>query len=254
MKVLVINLRQSHQRRDRMVEQLNRLQLDWKLIEGIDAESMTPQELASYCHPASSEKRDGYLTPGAIGCALSHQKALQLIVSEHYRRACILEDDLLLPDNFRSILEEVDEVSTDSEVILLYWLSFEKQLFVRQTASLLNTGYHLAESRNSDRLLSAVGYVVSADSATKLIESNRPIRATADSWGYFLSRGAVERIRSLVPSPIQLAQAPSEILLRSGRWLTRWKYWLERIFPPLGQWVHRRRTRFYTESSRFDWI
>lgn len=237
-----------------MIDQLNRLQLDWELVEAIDAQSMTSKELASFCDPAILEKSEGYLTPGAIGCVLSHQKALQMIVSKRYNRACILEDDLLLPDNFTSILEEVDGITTDSEVILLYWLSFEKQLFIRQTTIQLKSGYYLADSHNRDRLLSTVGYVVSADSAVKLIESNQPIRATADSWGYVLSRGAVERIRCLVPSPIELTPTSSEILLRSGAWLPRGKYWLEMTFPALGRWAHRRRKEFYRDSSRFDWV
>jgi glycosyl transferase family 25 len=237
-----------------MIEQLNRLQVDWRLVEGIDCQSLTSRELTSFCDPISFAKMKHYLTPGAIGCMLSHQKALQLIVSEGYRQACILEDDLLLPDNFTSILGEIGEIATDSEVILLYWLSFEKQLFARQTAVTLKNGYQVADSRNSNCLLSAVGYVVSKHCAIKLIESNQPIQATADSWGYFLSRGAVKRVRCLVPSPIELATAPSEILLRSGRWLSKGKFWLEMIFPTLNRWAHKRRKEFYRQSSRFDWV
>jgi glycosyl transferase family 25 len=151
-----------------MIEQLNRLQLDWELVEAIDAQSLTDQQIASHCAPMSTEMRQRYLTRGAIGCALSHIKALQIILMRGYERACILEDDLLLPEDFPSILTEMETLVAQSEVILLYWLSFEKQTFDRQTALHLKCGQVLASSGNADRLLSAVGYVVSANSAAKI--------------------------------------------------------------------------------------
>lgn len=254
MKVLVINLRRSLQRRERMIEQLNRLRLDWELVEAIDAQSLTDQQLASHCAPLSIEMRQRYLTRGAIGCALSHLKALQIILMRGYERACILEDDLLLPEDFSSILKEMETLVAQSEVILLYWLSFEKQTFDRQTALQLKCGHTLASSCNADRLLSAVGYVVSANSAARISESNQPVRVTADSWGYFLSMGAIDRIRCLVPSPIQLAPGPSDIQLRTGRLVVRVKHALESIFSPLRQLAHKRRARFYNQQSRFEWV
>jgi len=254
MKVLVINLRRSHQRRDRMIEQLNRLQLDWELVEAVDGQSLTDQEITTHCAAMSTEMRRDYLTPGAIGCALSHLKALQLTVMRGYERVCILEDDLLLPEDFPTILQEVMAQARDREVVLLYWLSFVKQLFDRQTASQLTTGHYLVESRNAHQLLSTVGYIVSRGDAQTIIESNQPVRVTADSWGYFLSIGAVDRIRCLVPSPIQMAPVPSEILLRSGHISSRLKYSLESILPPLRWLAHRRRNRFYTQQSKFDWV
>ena len=254
MKVLVINLPRSHQRRQGMIEQLSRLELDWKLVEGVDGLSLTKCELASSCDPISFAQKGHYLTPGAIGCALSHQKALQLVLSEGAEMACILEDDLVLPENFPDILREVETQITNSEVILLYWLSFEKQHFIRQSAVQLKTTHFLVESCNSHKLLSGVGYILTRQSAERMIKANQPIRVTADSWGYFLSSGALERIRCLVPSPIRLSLLPSDIAIRSEGFLMRWKSPLQSLFPCLGHWVKRRRERFYKQYSRFDWI
>jgi len=121
---------------------------------------------------------------------LSHHKALQKIVSGRYNRACIVEDDLLLPDNFTSILDEVDGIATGFEVILLYWLCFEKQLFLRQTSIQVNSGYYFADSRNRDRLLSTVGYVVSADSAVKLDRIESTDTGNGRQLGIFFIEGS----------------------------------------------------------------
>jgi glycosyl transferase family 25 len=103
-----------------MIEQLNRLQLDGELVEAVDGQSLTDQQLANCCAPMTIEMRRNYLTPGAIGCALSHLKALQMMLRRGDECACILEDDLLLPENFPTILEEIAGQITEQEVILLY--------------------------------------------------------------------------------------------------------------------------------------
>jgi hypothetical protein len=68
------------------------------LKEALDT---TPKEFA----PGS------YMTRGAIGCALSHRDAYINILRDDHDKVLILEDDVVLDDNFNDVLKDLDKIT-----------------------------------------------------------------------------------------------------------------------------------------------
>src|SRR5690606_1631962 len=75
------------------------------LFRAIDARQLTPQQLAQH-FDADRARREGYsLSPGEVGCALSHVSIYREMVNEGIPYAVILEDDVCLAPDFAKLLD-----------------------------------------------------------------------------------------------------------------------------------------------------
>ena len=237
-----------------MEAQLCRLGLEYEIVTATNGHSLTAEELAVRCDPDAIAREPEWLSLGAIGCALSHSEAQRRIVEQQLPVAVILEDDLLLPDDFGTLLAGIESVMEPDGLTLLFWLSNEIQPFRQQTKIELSGERTLAISADPERLLSAVGYVLTSSVAARLVELNRPVRVTADSWGYFYANRAVAEIGCLIPSPITLANFPSDIRYGRQRGLRLVKRWMEEHLPFIQRLSASRRDRYFRTRTRHHWI
>src|SRR5947209_4640748 len=101
MKAYVINLPRSTERRASMAEQLERTELDYEFVDGVSGRGLTPTERAELVDEAAVARYPRWLTPGQIGCALSHLRTYERILDSGTQDAAalILEDDVILPSN-----------------------------------------------------------------------------------------------------------------------------------------------------------
>jgi len=130
-KILYINLDRRPERDDHINNQLKKI--NWKgPIERISAVDGKYLNLESVKHligtHALSEALDttpkdfapgSYMTRGAIGCALSHRDAYINILKGNHDKVLILEDDVVLDDNFNDKLEEYMNNMPDYDVLYL---------------------------------------------------------------------------------------------------------------------------------------
>ncbi|MBK8300781.1 MAG: glycosyltransferase family 25 protein [Chitinophagaceae bacterium] len=72
MKVYVINLKDAVERRNSIAKQLKDLDISYELLEAINGRTLSPDELAEKVDMDEVRKHPGWLTKGALGCALSH--------------------------------------------------------------------------------------------------------------------------------------------------------------------------------------
>ena len=102
MLVLIIHLKRAAHRRAH-VEQLGfRLRslpdLDVQVLDAVDGQNLTPDQAKSVqpnlCQPAYPFA----LSPGEVGCFLSHRAAWQLLLDSDQETCLILEDDVLMDD------------------------------------------------------------------------------------------------------------------------------------------------------------
>lgn len=102
--VFVINLDKDTERMQFMHEQLTSLNIQFKREVAVLGKlyQPTPEE---YDENLAVAKGGHALIPGEIGCALSHSHVLQKIVSEKVPYTLVLEDDVVLPENFKDVLE-----------------------------------------------------------------------------------------------------------------------------------------------------
>ena len=119
--ILVINMDKHHDRLLHMKKELDKYNLKFKKIKGIDGSKLNiPASILNKfkVESASTNKKiEGNYVPGAIGCALSHLSAYKYCVRNNLPYICIFEDDITItPD----ILKFKDmDIPDDMDILFL---------------------------------------------------------------------------------------------------------------------------------------
>lgn len=118
----VINLDKDVERMQFMHSQLNKLSIEYERFKAILLSEYTLSE-SEYNEDKAIKCGGRALLPGELGCALSHAKILQMVVDKNQPFALILEDDVVLPQDF---LKKVEiEVARNQEGQLWDYLLFD---------------------------------------------------------------------------------------------------------------------------------
>jgi GR25 family glycosyltransferase involved in LPS biosynthesis len=116
------------------------------------------------------------LTPGAVGCALSHRKAWELVLARKQRCALILEDDVEFHPKFaRTMNDRWKEVPGDWGIVHLGGLD----LLASGKPPRPYLGEGIRYAYQGHRELTA--YVVHADSAKRCLELSTPMTWQVDT-------------------------------------------------------------------------
>jgi|LauGreDrversion4_2_1035121.scaffolds.fasta_scaffold01724_10 glycosyl transferase family 25 len=104
--IFLINLPGSHARLQDAERQFRGAWLEFERIEAVDGRKLPPDELARL----APDNRGAFyhrLTPGEIGCYLSHLRAVRTIVDRALPAAVVFEDDFLLQPGFTACVREL---------------------------------------------------------------------------------------------------------------------------------------------------
>jgi len=170
-KILYINLKHRTDRNENVIEELNKLNLQEKAVR-IDA--VNGRELNINKLPDNLITKKGkedalnenqkvytYLTPGAIGCAISHKKTYEYIVNNRLKSALILEDDITIDEDFNNKLNGLlRNIPKDFDILFLGYHSTSDKYLKR-----VNTFYS-----KPTKLYGLFGYIVTFEGAKKLLE------------------------------------------------------------------------------------
>lgn len=102
--IFVINLKRSVERRRIIAARLIDLNLPHSFFEAVDGTSLSVEDKASY---AGTRRRLFFghdLTPGEIGCLLSHRGIYRHMIANSIQAALVLEDDAILADDLPDVL------------------------------------------------------------------------------------------------------------------------------------------------------
>lgn len=110
-KIIVLNLERSVERRNIMLNRLEGFPFQAEFLSAIDGKMLNYDSL-----PSGTDKR---LSPGEIGTYLSHVKAWQTVVEQNLECAVILEDDVLLEPSFPCIVSELCQLDFRWDAIRL---------------------------------------------------------------------------------------------------------------------------------------
>lgn len=108
MKVFVINLRKSADRKEHMKKQLGRLDIAYEFVDAVDGKALTDQEIKMHgleTFPPWPSFNARQLSRFEIGCLLSHLAIYKRMIAENIEWACILEDDAVLGENLEMLLK-----------------------------------------------------------------------------------------------------------------------------------------------------
>jgi glycosyl transferase family 25 len=194
-------LARSLDRRAHITAELQATGLDYDVVPAVDgrnvdlnAADLIDRSLLSKCpFPA-----------GAAGCALSHFQAYQQVLEAGLDEALILEDDVTLPADLGTLIDEVAGHLTGAEVALLNFASFPPgplKISPKESVDLLSARV-LALPVDIRQVVNAGAYIITREACARMLESLLPIRATADEWRFLYEEGILDRVRCVFPQPV----------------------------------------------------
>ena len=118
--IFVINLERSPERLESSQQQLAEQGLSFERINAIDGAMLTAAQINSHYNAELNKQNYHYpLSPGQIGCYLSHRKAWQTIVDRQLDYAIVLEDDFILKDDLSHTITNIEQLPVDWQIIKL---------------------------------------------------------------------------------------------------------------------------------------
>lgn len=103
-KIFVINLNESTERLERLKSEFERLGLNFERVSALDGRKLSDNQIFRYY--SSKLNRKKYFVPLSrpeIGVYISHLKACEKIISDNLDFGIILEDDIVLRDEFKIV-------------------------------------------------------------------------------------------------------------------------------------------------------
>jgi glycosyl transferase family 25 len=207
LQVFVISLERSAERRSRVEEQLNQTEVQWQFLNAVDGYAL-PSMPSSY-KKSKVKRLQGYeLTPGEIGCFLSHIKAWDLCLKNNMT-TLVFEDDFLVGENLEVVIEDLLSIAD-------YWS-------LVRLSGIYETNHQILINRPSYGLVKNLGepcgtaaYMIQPAAAKILLQSVADIYEPVD---HFLEHYSKHGLHCLAakPYPIGLANSKSTITDRPGR-------------------------------------
>ncbi|MGL5814846.1 MAG: glycosyltransferase family 25 protein [Aeromonas sp.] len=167
MKIYVVNMARSTERRQRVSELLSGMGLKFDFFSAIDGRVT---EITGYDNERRMKEKGHSLTAGEIGCFASHRALWQKCVSLQ-ENILILEDDIDLSDNFMKFFERADALTSTYKYIRLGRGPLKKQPIFG--------AYYCIDKCNDPEFYSLVkylrgpscchGYVISPTAAEKFL-------------------------------------------------------------------------------------
>ncbi|MBP6131341.1 glycosyltransferase family 25 protein [Thauera sp.] len=220
--IFVINLPEAVERRQRVRAHLVALGLDANVVEAVRGSRLSEDERALVADDARSVERYGrVLTPGELGCAMSHVRAYEEFLGSRHDFALILEDDaVLLPDAADLLASARMSAWLEcAEPRLL--LMTPIRAFLARGAVPFAAGYRLVKVR---RAWEGYGYLVNRAAADAMRRINSPAWLSADDWVAYRRLGSIELcgldpfcIGYLDTAPSQLEYDRRRVETASGR-------------------------------------
>jgi glycosyl transferase, family 25 len=181
MKVFVINLARSADRRTRMKQSLDSLGVPFEFFAGTDGKELKKHEIESaYDENGVIRNINRTLSINEIGCTISHRSLYKKIADEHIDKACILEDDVLLDQAFPKILEALDGKKLKNTVIKLDNYQEKNTPCSLWRRKALGGGYRLKKPVTTQWM--AWGYVMDKEAASNILEAWPKIEFMSDDW------------------------------------------------------------------------
>ncbi len=209
----VLTLPNCHQRQSRISATLNRFDLPFEFVNGVDGRNGLPPEYESQIDRVVTRKAGRILSDAEFACSLSHIEIYRRIVAENIEYALMLADDHQpLPE----LMEYLSgEFYRDAE---LTQLRYTKAYVRRGSAKPLSgkyTSYLRAPKMN---ITGSCGCVVSYNAAKHFIENALPITKEADWPDCIETLVAQRQCRVVSPSLIRHQEGNEGSLIdKAGR-------------------------------------
>lgn len=205
MKIFVINLEGSVERREKVSSRLNELGLSFEIFPAVDGRTKPDPLFLRYdAEKCANYRRRAQMSGGELGCFASHFKLWEKCI-ELGESIVVMEDDLIIHDSIIEAIELAEKYISKLRFLRFAGISLHRRPY-KEVCS-------LGSFTLVDHIRGPAGtqsYVISPSAAQALIEH-------ADTWflpvddyiDRYWSHGV--RSLSLMPFPIELADMDSDI-------------------------------------------
>lgn len=191
MLTYIINLAESQDRRNYIIEQASNEKLTFEIIDAVNG-----KKIASNLLSIIKKEHSYAVTPGEIGCSLSHLIAYKKLLDSNHEAALILEDDVIIPDGISNLLLSISK-KIDTEKPNIYLLS-KVNHFNKKEHITISDKIAIHEAYNATF---AHAYIINRKAAKNLLDKLLPIWCVADQWTTFKDFGYAN-IFCLIPECI----------------------------------------------------
>ncbi len=198
----IISLPEDKLRRERLSQSLDKIDMGYSIIEGIDGRSFDVQNHPSY----DVKKRHRYfgrdLLGGELGCLLSHKKALETLVNSPHPYAIIFEDDAVIDEYFAPCISSI--IALDPVPDLVRFIGKDKVYKTRyKIIKNLSDNINLARTRGVPG--GAYAYFISKKGAIKLLKHLQKIYIPVDTIMGHSWETSIDNLIT-IPSPVTHAK------------------------------------------------
>ena len=196
----VISLEHQTKKYDRLKKDFSEKGIFVKKFSGVYGKDLDKDYIKEILHPYSMYTlKDGstsapeFHTLGAVGCALSHIKIWQHLLSSEEEVIHVLEDDAVMADTVENINDYIRSVPEDWDVI---YLGFHRHyLFPRSDISISSNVYKI-----NTHTFQTHSYIINKKGARKLLSKAFPIIHHIDAYMSFMAmEGGVNSYRPKKP-------------------------------------------------------
>jgi len=224
-KVFVINLKRSTERREHIENQMQNLGLNYEFIEATDGRSLDEKGVENlYDKKESLKYLQKELSVNEIACSHSHYKAYLKIKEEKINYALVLEDDVLIDQKLIELLDE-KKLSNMRFDILLVGNSVRGMKYFKSWHNDVITNFKRNKTTIFYNLLKIpYVYCVAIYETIRFKCVNKKTitaiylpRPTYCGFSYIISKEAIDKMNSIV-KPIKFAadMAPNKARVQAG--------------------------------------
>ena len=238
-----------------MTAQLGRTGVHYEIVNAVDGRDLDLRDTKLF-DPAV----DSSFSPGIFGCVLSHLDVYRRVLDDGHEVALVLEDDIVLPADLGALLDAITQHMIGAEVVLLNFHSDEACRITKAGSVELPSSRLLVQIVDKGSPWSGGAYLITREACSRMVRTVLPVRSRADHWARFYREGAIDRVRCVVPMPVE-----NSVVLRTTKDNYRPGSLQARVLeavastrvPPLHQALalrRRRHLRRYVKSGRTELV
>jgi glycosyl transferase, family 25 len=249
--VFVISLKNSA-RRSHIIKEFSKIDLDFEFIDAVEGKTLKLKEDPRINYEKVS-KYPSWLTPGMIGCSLSHINCYERIISENLDFALIFEDDICFHSDIKELIFCVKQNSFPSEVTMFYYQSFDEIILENDKLKKITARFSITELKKEQTLISTAGYMIGREAALKMRNYLLPVHTGPDSWKEFCDNNLIKKINVIYPMPCYNACFHREIYHKGRlkhRIIESVGNFIDRLKMPFLQSYLRKRRSLYIKKTQ----
>lgn len=194
MRIFVISLKDAADRRAFVAGQLDALGLEYEFVDAVwGKDHYADPDYYDREKALRIELRD--MTPGEVGCALSHQKVYKLIEEQELPYALVLEDDILPSSDLPEMLRLLEGYIRPNDLIQLE----RCDVYSGHGIESIYKNYRLVRPTmiKYGSISQGAGYIITREAGKMILSINMPVYVPADSWGQY--EGKIN-FRGIIPT------------------------------------------------------